>query len=103
MPYVEPDTESLLEELQEILESNGNIPVLQRQKLQLKMLGAIYNMVKPLPERVASLERKNLLMLMEKHPKATAAFAAGFFLMLELWHSSAWRPWLGKVLGIPIP
>ncbi len=86
-----------------LLEKNGNMPVDQWRRIMLELQWETYLLAQPLPKRIENLERKNLLMLAEKHPKATAAFAAGFFLMLELWHSAAWRPWLSKLFGIPIP
>ena len=103
MSYTEPDTESLLTELQEILEANGGVPDAQRQILQLKMLKAIYRLVQPLPKQVEELQEKSLIILAQKHPRIAAACVAGFFLVLELWHSAAWRPWLSKLFGIPIP
>ncbi len=95
--------EIVLAELSRAIEKNGQMPVAEWRKTQGRALQVLIDLIAPLPAKVERLERKNLLMLMEKHPKATAASFAAFFLVLELWHSAAWRPWLSKLFGIPIP
>ncbi len=103
MPYTEPDTESLLTELQEILESNGKIPQDVRQRVQLKLIGEIYRVVKPLPKQVEELRRKNLIILFQSNAWLLPLVITVYFVVLEFWHSAAWRPVLYKLLGIPFP
>ncbi len=103
MPDDEPSpVEIALSELAKSIDKNGQLSVQEWRKTMATGMQVVIQLLAPLPDRVERLERKNLLMLIEKHP-LIAVFCVGlFFFVLELWHSQVWRPWL-KALGIPMP
>lgn len=56
MTDTDNDTNGIMERLQSVLEGNGNIPPVMREKLILEMLGAIYQLDRDVNRRVKVLE-----------------------------------------------
>lgn len=98
----------IMDKLLTMLESNGNVPPETSRRLQIEALIEILRRVKVLPsleERVEILEHKNLITIVEKHPKLSVSVIFAAFVVLNfIAHSITPNEWvtaLGKALGIP--
>jgi hypothetical protein len=77
--------EQIIKEIRKIIEGNGSVSQKTKDDLLWTAVMAILEAVTPLPEisnRVENLERKNIIMLAEKHPKTAIAMAAAFVLFV---------------------
>lgn len=87
-------------------EDYTSLTLTQRDILLLAAIKDVYDALKPLPaevktitERVERLERRNVVMFAERHPKA-AIFIAGIVLLLgSLWQTIS--PVILAMLGLP--
>lgn len=99
---------TILDELLEMVEQNGNIPRDTKDRMTLRALAEVIRQLKSLDKlqkRVDALEKKNLITVYEKHPKMaiTVTFAI-FVIMNYAAHAITPDQWFGalaKALGIP--
>ena len=102
------NTPTILEELLEMVDQNGNIPRDTKDRMTLRALAEVIRQLKTLDrleKRVEALEKKNLVTIYEKHPKmATALVFAVFVILNYAAHAITPDQWFGalaKALGIP--
>jgi hypothetical protein len=77
--------EQIIKEIRKIIEGNGSVSQKTKDELQWAAIMAILEAVTPLPElanRVEKLERKNIIMMAEKHPKTAIGILVAFTLFV---------------------
>ena len=92
--------ESLFEQLTNAIDQNGTLTEPQRKKLMLMTIREVYNNTLCLPDikkRVEILERKNIWMWAEKHPKGAITLVVAFVMLITAWGEIS--PAVLKLLG----
>lgn len=116
-PVARSTDEDFLKEISEVLEGNGAVPQATKDRLILTALAQVYRIalftrddfedfrvnvyaedIKIIRERLRNLETKNIIMLVEKHPKWTAFIILMVFITVNLWD---FRQAIFVMLGFP--
>ena len=102
--------QTILDEIVEMLDQNGNISRDMKDRLTLKALAEVIRMVEPikaLDKRVCTLEKRNIATAFIEHPYAMAGIILLIFIMLNvIYHSFSVATIITvvlKALGIPVP
>jgi hypothetical protein len=92
---------TVFDDIADILESNGAIDPKLKDRLLLMALSEFHRQLSCVPElvkRVDILERKNIWMWAEKHPKAAGILFAAFVILLSSNGLKTVAGWLGAPL-----
>jgi hypothetical protein len=101
------DEATILDELLELVDQNGNIPRDTKDRMTLRALAEVIRQLKSmnkLEKRVSALEEQNLIGIYAKHPKmATAILFAVFVILNYAAHAitpDQWFSALARALGV---
>jgi hypothetical protein len=84
----EPKNDPVKELLKQILDSNGGTPTIEKERAMWVVLGAIYDDMSWLKDKVLLLERESIIHWAKAHKAETAVILAVVAFAMMAWHDA---------------
>lgn len=95
---------TIYDDITDLLNGNGELDPEVRGRytlIALREIGRDLKGLKKLEEKVEDLERKSIILFLQRHPTSSAIIVIAIFVLLNAWFVSEFRQTILQLLGLP--